>query len=48
MNDKTKKEIKFLKVYSGFLMIALLTTIFYVMNHNKENNFEEINVKQYH
>jgi hypothetical protein len=46
MNDKTKKEIKFLKVYSGFLTVALLFTIFYVMNPTKERNFKEINVER--
>ncbi|MBE9467720.1 MAG: hypothetical protein IMY72_05275 [Bacteroidetes bacterium] len=46
MNDKTKKEIKFLKVYSGFLTVALLYTIFYVMNQTKKRNFKEINVER--
>ncbi len=46
MDDKTKKEIKFLKVYSGFLTVALLSTIFYVMNQTKERNFKEINVER--
>ncbi|MCZ4696132.1 hypothetical protein DWB61_15845 [Ancylomarina euxinus] len=46
MNDKTKKEIKFLKVYSGFLTVVLLSTIFYVMNQTKDRNFKEINVER--
>lgn len=46
MNDKLKNEIKFLKVYSGFLTVVLLSTIFYVMNQAKESNFKEINVER--
>ncbi len=46
MNDKTKNEIKFLKVYSGFLTLALLSTIFYVISLTKESSFEEINVER--
>ncbi len=46
MNDKSKKEIKFLKIYSGFLTVALLLTIFYVMDTTKESNFKEINVER--
>lgn len=46
MNDKINKEIKFLKIYSGLLTVALLSTIFYVMNQTKEWNFKEINVER--
>lgn len=46
MNDRTKKEISFLKVYSGVLTLALLGTIFYMMNHSKEKTFKEIDVER--
>lgn len=46
MNDKSKKEINFLKVYSGLLTIALLGTIFYVMSQSKEKSFKEITVER--
>ncbi len=45
MNDKTKKELRFLKVYSGILTIALLATIFYVVKQS-DNSFKEINVER--
>ncbi len=46
MNDKTKKEIGFLKVYSGVLTLALLGTIFYVMNQSGQQSFKEIDVER--
>jgi len=46
MNDKSKKEISFLKVYSGLLTVALFGTIFYVMNQSKEKSFKEITVER--
>lgn len=46
MNNKTHKEIKFLKVYSGFLTVALLFTVFYVMNQTNERDFKEISVER--
>ncbi len=46
MNDKSKNEIKFLKVYSGFLTIALMATIFYVVTQTKKRNFKEITVER--
>lgn len=46
MNDKSNKEIRFLKVYSGLLTVALLGTIFYVVSQSKEKNFKEITVER--
>lgn len=46
MNAKSKKDIFFLKVYSGLLTVALFGTIFYVMSQSKEKNFKEITVER--
>lgn len=46
MTEKAKNEIRFLKFYSGFLTVALLATVFYVVRLNKDKNFEEINVER--
>ena len=46
MSSKSKKEINFLKVYSGLLTVALLGTIFFVINQSKNKNFDEINVER--
>lgn len=46
MNNKTQKEITFLKVYSGLLTIALLIIAFYVISLTRENKFKEISVER--
>lgn len=46
MNDTSKKEIIFLKIYSGLLTVALLGTIIYVMNPSKEKKYKEITVER--
>lgn len=46
MNDKTQKEIKFLKAYSGLLTVALIVIVFFMINQTKEKTFEEINVER--
>ena len=46
MNDKTKKEIRFLKVYSGFLTIALFSVVVYMIIQSKQPNFKELNVER--
>lgn len=46
MENKTKKEISFLKVYSAVLTVALVAVIFYVVNLSKERDFKEINVER--
>ena len=46
MNDKLKKEVRFLMVYSGLLTVALLGTIFYVVSQSKEKSFKEITAER--
>lgn len=46
MNDKLKKEINFLKVYSGVLTVALLGIIFYGLSQFKAISFKEITVER--
>lgn len=47
MDDKMKKEIGFLKVYSGLLTVVLLGTIIYVLSQSKkEESFKEITVER--
>ena len=46
MNDKTQKEIKFLKAYSGLLTVALIVIVYFMINQIKEKTFEEINVER--
>ena len=46
MNDKLKKEIRFLMVYSGLLTVALLGTIFYLVSQFKEKSFKEITAER--
>ena len=45
MNDKTKNDLNFSKIYSGVLTIALLATIFYLVKQS-DNNFKEITVER--
>ncbi len=46
MNDKLKKEVRFLMVYSGLLTVALLGTIFYLVSQSKEKSFKEITAER--
>ncbi len=46
MEDRFKKEIKFLKIYSGLLTVALLGTILYVAIQSKEKSFKEITAER--
>ncbi len=46
MTDRTKKDVRFLKFYSGFLTIALIITILYMGPFSKNKSFEEIDVER--
>lgn len=46
INNKSMKEIRFLKFYSGFLTMALLCTIIYVLSRDREKSFKEISVER--
>src|SRR5574344_701894 len=46
MNDKIKKEVRFLKVYSGFLTVALIGIIIYMTSPSTEKRFKEISVER--
>lgn len=46
MNNKPQKEIKFLKLYSGVLSIAVLVIIIYLFNQSREKTFKEISVER--
>lgn len=46
MNDKIKKEVRFLKVYSGFLTVALIGIIIYMTSQSTEKRFKEISVER--
>ena len=46
MQDKTKTDVRFLKFYSGFLSLALITTILYLIPFSKNKSFEEIDVER--
>ncbi|WP_218972243.1 hypothetical protein [Labilibaculum filiforme] len=46
MDDKITKQINFLKIYSGFLTLALLGVIFYVINQSTESKLKELTVER--
>ena len=46
MDERLKREIRLLKIYSGILTVALLGTLFYVVRHSNDNRFEEITVER--
>lgn len=46
MSSKTQNEIKFLKIYSGILSIALLVIAIYLISQSREKSFNEISVER--
>jgi len=46
MSNKTQRDIKFLKVYSGLLTLALMGIIIFLLSNPRRTNFEEINVER--
>lgn len=46
MDERLKREIGHLKIYSGFLTVALLGTLFYVVRQSNDKRFEEITVER--
>lgn len=46
MDERLKREIRLLKIYSGILTVALLGTLFYVVRQSNDNRFEEITVER--
>ncbi|RXQ96085.1 hypothetical protein EO244_04375 [Ancylomarina salipaludis] len=46
MSNKTQRDIKFLKVYSGLLTLALMGIIIFLLSKPRQTNFEEINVER--
>lgn len=46
MNEKLNKQIKTLKIYSGFLTVALIAITCYLLFQNNSNTFDEISVER--
>ncbi|MBU1369212.1 MAG: hypothetical protein KJ578_11550 [Bacteroidetes bacterium] len=46
MTNKTLNEVKFLKIYSGFLSAVLLAVVLFLFNQSRETTFKEITVER--
>jgi len=46
MNDKMQKEIKFLKIYSFLMTVALIVISYFMLTPSKEIDVERINVRE--
>ncbi|MFO7843949.1 MAG: hypothetical protein R6V16_09075 [Bacteroidales bacterium] len=46
MTHKTQNEVKFLKIYSGFLTIVLLVVVLFLIHQSRGKSFKEISVER--